>query len=72
MPHPSRLAEQFTPAELADWWVYYQCEPWGDKRADYRAFFAARAAYCEDAVPEWPYVEPAFTAEDLKEAMSHG
>lgn len=66
--HPGQLASRLTPEQLADWWLYYQCDPWGDQRADYRAFFAARAAYVEEATPDWPYIEPGFTAEELREA----
>lgn len=62
---PDRLSD----AQLADWWLYYQQDPWGDQRDDHRAFFAARAAYAEHAKPEWPYVDPGFTPEEIREAM---
>lgn len=39
-PHPSRLAAppwSLTAEEFDDWLTRYQWEPWGDRRADWRA-----------------------------------
>ena len=66
-PHPAVIDRHLTREQLADWWLYYQHDPWGERRADYRAFCSQRIA--ENAMPEWPYVEPPFTADEIQEAL---
>ena len=63
--HPELLSQSMTCEQIADWWMYYQCDPWGDQRDDYRAFFASRGTLSEDVQPEWPYFEAGFTPEEI-------
>lgn len=54
-PHPNRLAYppwNLTAEEFDDWLIRYQWEPWGDRRADWRA--AATVANLADHDGERP------------------
>lgn len=68
------LLASIDTAELNEWWVLYQREPWGESRADDRAAatlfrnaamrVGARVDW-EDCIPDfWKPEEPAQTAED--------
>ena len=35
-PHPDYLLETLTWKQLLDWLIYYELEPFGEERADYR------------------------------------
>jgi hypothetical protein len=72
IPHPHRLPGALSDEELLDWWCYYQCDPWGEQRDDYRAFMSTRGQWSEEIMPEWPYVEAPMTPEEFKEAMQNG
>jgi len=56
-----------TDEQLADWWLLYQCSPFGDEREDYRAWFASLRAWdAEGHVPTWPYMEQPISSDELK------
>jgi hypothetical protein len=56
------LADELTATQIADWWHYYQCEPWGGFRDDCRlAAFSQRFAggeKADDVRAIWPYWPP--------------
>ena len=68
--HPDRVSEQLTSEQLCDWWAYFQHDPWGDMRADYRAFMASKGAWSDKLLPEWPYVETPMTPEEFRDALN--
>ena len=56
--------------QLADWWLLYQHDPFGSQREDHRAWFASRGMWgAEGCLPEWPYMEPPVSADEIKEAL---
>jgi hypothetical protein len=65
--HPRRLSVE--PEELYDWWLYFNCDPWGDIRDDYRAFFASHGSMSDEVKPTWPYVDEPISAEEIAAAI---
>jgi hypothetical protein len=67
--HPDHLV--LSARQLFEWWMVYNLEPWGETRADYRAWAqACVTAGSDDVRLAWPYVDAELTSEEMLEEMA--
>lgn len=65
--HPDYLDQLLTVRQFAQWKSYYDAEPWGERRADYRELASlAMAAGVPNVELDWPYWDDPITAEQYQ------
>lgn len=64
--HPDYLLERLTAAQLWEWWVLWNDEPWGDLRDDLRSGAHAMLQAGGDVRVSWPYVDGPMTADEIQ------
>lgn len=56
--------------ELFEWWTLFNDEPWGEMRADLRAWAHACLSLGAKGIQlTWPYTPPEWTDDDIKAEM---
>jgi len=54
-----------------EWWVLWNEEPWGELRADLRAWAELCMGMGSTEVRlDWPYVEPEWTIEEIRDEIA--
>ena len=70
MIHPDYLLEKLSARQLLEWWVLHTEEPFGDVRADMRAWAHACIGWgALDVKLTWPYVDPGLSPEEIRAEM---
>jgi hypothetical protein len=65
--HPDVLFERLTTAQFFEWWTLYNDEPFGDTRADLRAWAHVCLGLGAKGIQlVWPYIEEGWTPEEIE------